>query len=69
MSRYQETLAAFGISDEEIRLHVLDNDIGLFRNRDSAAYGRAYEREQMADHPDNFTEGFAFKYGVERDAD
>ena len=49
MNGYAATLAAFGISDEEIRLHVLDNDIGLFRNRDSVAYGRIYEREQIAD--------------------
>ena len=60
---YEQQLAALGLPDDVVRLHVLDNDIGLFRNRDSEAYGRAYEREQMADHPESFPQ-YAQRRGV-----
>lgn len=49
MSQYEQQLTALGPPPDVIRLHVLDNDIGIFRNREHEAYGRAYEIAETLD--------------------
>lgn len=48
MSQYEQQLTALGLPPDVIRLHVLDNDIGIFRNREHEAYGRQDSDEERS---------------------